>query len=240
MSTLPFAQLYRRLHGIVLDWREAERADYKSFCLEWNEFLGQEFDIEDYIAHLLDGFPTAGEEVDAVVKNVFLRLWHNDLYKFRQEKYKAHTRFGEKAIELENEVAGVSAGLSKEVKYLREDANISRKEADLLWKKAQIATKRLCELGKICKPLVSPPAAAYFISIVEERKAACDLKAKTERDLAEALYRVGFLNMDPAEALQRLWCWDELPKNPATKKVIIALILSNNAAFSYDVPEELR
>ena len=240
LTTPPFAELYRRFHGVVLDWREADRADYKSFCLEWNEFLGQEFDIEDYIAHLLDGFPTAGEEVDAVVKNVFLRLWHNDLYKFRQEKYKAHTRFGEKAIELENEVAGVSAGLSKEVKYLREDANISRKEADLLLKKANIATKSLSELGKICKPLVSPPAAAYFISIVEERKAACDLKAKTERDLAEALYRVGFLNMDPAEALQRLWCWDELPKNPATKKVIIARILSNNAAFSYDVPEELR
>jgi hypothetical protein len=109
-----------------------------------------------------------------------------------------------------------------------------------LLKKANIATKRLCELGKICKPLVSPPAAAYFISIVEERKVAVVLKTKTERDLAEALYRIGFLNMDPAEALNRLWAWDELPKNPATKKVIIARILSNNAAFSYDVPEELR
>lgn len=234
LTTPPFAELYRRLHGVVLDWREAERADYKSFCLEWNEFLGQEFDIEDYIAHLLDGFPTAGEEVDAVVKNVFLRLWHNDLYNFRQEKYKAYTRFGEKAADLENELA---AGRSKEVQYLREDAYHSRDQADLLWKKAQIATKRLRELGKICR---SPPATAYFISIVDERKTAITLKKKTETDLAEALYRIGFLNMDPAEALNRLWCWDELPKNPATKKVIIARILSNNAAFSYDVPEELR
>jgi len=240
LTTPPFAELYRRLHGVVLDWREADRADYKSFCAPWNEFLGQEFDPEDYITHLLDGFPTAGEEADKVVKNVFLRLWHNDLYKFRQEMYQAHTRFGEKAIELENEVAEVSAGRSKEVRYLREDAYLSRKEADLLWKKANIATKRLRELGKICKPLVSPPAAAYFISIVDERKAVITLKKKTETDLAEALYRVGFLNMDPTEALNRLWCWDELPKNPASKKVVVARILSNNAAFSYDVPEELR
>jgi hypothetical protein len=86
---------------------------------------------------------------------------------------------------------------------------------------------------------VSPPAVAYFISIVEERKVAVVLKTKTETDLAEALYRIGFLNMNPAEALSRLWCWDELPKNPATKKVIIARILSNNFAFSYDVPENL-
>ena len=190
LTTPPFAELYRRLHGVVLDWREADRPDYKSFCLEWNEFLGQEFDIEDYITHLLDGFPTAGEEADKVVKNVFLRLWHNDLYNFP--------------------------------------------------KKGRIATKRLRELGTICKPLVSPPAAAYFSSIVDERKAALALKKKTETDLAEALYRIGFLNMNPAEALNRLWCWDELPKNPATKKVIIARILSNNAAFSADVPEELR
>ena len=190
LTTPPFAELYRRLHGVVLDWREADKSDYKSFCAPWNEFLGQEFDLEDYIAHLLDGFPTAGEEADAVVKNVFLRLWHNDLYNFP--------------------------------------------------KKGRIATKRLRELGKICKPIVSPPAVAYFSSIVDERKAACELKAKTETDLAEALYRIGFLNMNPAEALNRLWCWDELPKNPVTKKVIIARILSNNAAFSYDVPEELR
>jgi hypothetical protein len=232
LSTVPFAELYRKLHGVVLDWREADRADYKSFCLEWNEFLGQEFGIEDYIAHLLDGFPTAGEEVDTVVKNVFLRLWHNDLYNFRQEMYQAHTRFGEKSNKLELE-RGSGQPASEEEKDLRE-------EADHFWKKAQIATKRLRALGKICQPLVSPAAAAYFKTIVDERKAACDLKAKTERDLAEALYRIGFLNMDPAEALNRLWCWDELPKNPVTKKVIIARILSNNAAFSYDVPEELR
>jgi len=230
LTTQPFAELYRRLHGVVLDWRKADKPGYKNTaCLEWNEFLGQEFDLEDYIIHLLDGFPTSGEEADKVVKNVFLRLWHNDLYNFRQEMYKSHTRFGEKAIELENELAGQS----KEVMYLR-------KEADLFWKKAQIATKRLRELGKICQPLVSPPAAAYFKTIVDERKAAITLKKKTETDLAEALYRIGFLNMNPAEALNRLWCWDELPKNPATKKVIIARILSNNAAFSYDVPEELR
>ena len=191
LTTPPFAELYRRLHGVVLDWRKADTPGYKNTaCLEWNEFLGQEFDLEDYITHLLDGFPTAGEEADTVVKNVFLRLWHNDLYNFL--------------------------------------------------KKGRIATKRLRELGKICKPIVSPPAVAYFSSIVDERKAACELKAKTETDLAEALYRIGFLNMNPAEALNRLWCWDELPQNPATKKVIIARILSNNAAFSADVPEELR
>jgi len=231
LTTPPFAELYRRFHGVVLDWREAERTDYKSFCLEWNEFLGQEFDIEDYIAHLLDGFPTAGEEIDAVVKNVFLRLWHNDLYKFRQEKYEAHTRFGEKSNKLELE-RGSGQPASKEEKALRE-------EAGLFWNKAQNATKRLRELGKICLLLVSPPAVAYFISIVEERKVAVVLKTKTETDLAEALYRIGFLNMNPAEALSRLWCWDELPNNPATKKVIIARILSNNFAFSYDVPENL-
>ena len=231
LSTVPFAELYRKLHGVVLDWREADRADYKSFCLEWNEFLGQEFGIEDYIAHLLDGFPTAGEEVDTVVKNVFLRLWHNDLYNFRQEMYQAHTRFGEKSNKLECE-RGSGQPPTKEEKANRE-------EADLFWKKAQNATKRLRELGKICLLLVSPPAVAYFISIVEERKVAVVLKTKTETDLAESLYRIGFLNMDPAEALQRLWCWDELPKNPATKKVIIARILSNNFAFSYDVPENL-
>ena len=240
LTTPPFAELYRRLHGVVLDWREADKSDYKSFCAPWNEFLGQEFDIEDYIIHLLDSFPTAGEEVDTVVKNVFLRLWHNDLYKFRNEMYQAHTRFGEKANELEDWLVKVSAGREREGDGLREDAYLSRKEADLFWKKAQIATKRLRELGKICKPIVSPPAVAYFSSIVDERRAACDLKAKTERDLAEALYRIGFLNMNPAEALNRLWCWDELPKSPATKKVIIARILSNNAAFSADVPEELR
>ena len=228
LTTPPFAELYRRLHGVVLNWREADKPGYKNTaCLEWNEFLGQEFD-----AHLLDGFPIAGEEVDAVVKNVFLRLWHNDLYKFRQEMYEAHTRFGEKSNKLELE-RGSGQPPSEEEKALRE-------EADLFWKKAQIATTRLRELGKICQPLVSPPAAAYFKTIVDERKAACDLQAKTERDLAEALYRIGFLNMNPAEALNRLWCWDELPKNPVTKKVIIARILSNNAAFSYDVPEELR
>ena len=191
LTTPPFAELYRRLHGVVLDWRKADTPGYKNTaCLEWDEFLGQEFDIEDYISHLLDGFPSAGEEADTVVKNVFLRLWHNDLYNFP--------------------------------------------------KKGRIATKRLRELGKICKPIVSPPAVAYFSSIVDERKAACELKAKTETDLVDALYRIGFLNMNPAEALNRLWCWDELPKNPVTKKVIIARILSNNAAFSYDVPEELR
>jgi hypothetical protein len=232
LTTPPFAELYRKLHGVVLDWREADRADYKNTaCLEWNEFLGQEFDIEDYLNHLLDGFPTAGEETDAVVKNVFLRLWHNDLYKFRQEMYEAHTRFGEKSNKLELE-RGSGQPASKEEKALRE-------EADLFWKKAQNATKRLRELGKICLLLVSPPAVAYFISIVEERKVAVVLKTKTETDLAEALYRIGFLNMNPAEALSRLWCWDELPKNPATKKVIIARILSNNFAFSYDVPENL-
>ena len=189
LTTPPFAELYRRLRGVVLDWREADRPDYKNtVCPLWDEFLGQEFDPEDYITHLLDGFPTAGEEADKVVKNVFLRLWHNDLF----------------------------------------------------WKKGQIAKKMLRELGKICRPLVSPPAAAYFNSIVDERKAACALKAKTERDLAEALYRIGFLNMNPAEALNRLWCWDELPHNPATKKVVVARILSNNAAFSQDIPEELR
>ena len=232
LTTPPFAELYRKLHGVVLDWREADRADYKNTaCLEWNEFLGQEFDIEDYLNHLLDGFPTAGEETDAVVKNVFLRLWHNDLYKFRQEMYEAHTRFGEESNKLELE-RGSGQPASKEEKALRE-------EADLFWKKAQNATKRLRELGKICLLLVSPPAVAYFISIVEERKVAVVLKTKTETDLAEALYRIGFLNMNPAEALSRLWCWDELPNNPATKKVIIARILSNNFAFSYDVPENL-
>ena len=191
LTTVPFAELYRRLHGVVLDWREADNPGYKNTaCPLWNEFLEQEFDIEDYIAHLLDGFPTAGEEVDAVVKNVFLRLWHNDLYKFT--------------------------------------------------KKGQIATKSLCELGKICRALVPPEAASYFNSIVEERKAALALKKKIETDLAETLYRIGVLSMDPAEALCRVWRCDELPQNPATKKVIIARILSNNAAFSYDVPEELR
>ena len=199
LTTPPFAELYRRLHGVVLDWRKADTPGYKNTaCLEWNEFLGQEFNIEDYISHLLDGFPSAGEEADTVVKNVFLRLWHNDLYNFRQEKYKA-----------------------------------LREEADHFW-------KRLRALGKFCQPLASPPAAAYFKTIVDERKEALALKAKTETDLVDALYRIGFLNMNPAEALNRLWCWDELPKNPVTKKVIIARILSNNAAFSYDVPEELR
>ena len=237
LTTPPFAELYCRLHGVVLDWREADKSGYKNTaCLEWNELLGQEFNPKDYIVHLLGGFPIAGEEVDAVVKNVFLRLWHNDLYKFRQEMYEAHTRFGEKSHKMEFERIGAAAPPlppTKEEKALRE-------EADLFWKKAKIATNVLRELGKICQPLVSPPAAAYFKTIVDERKAACDLKAKTERDLAEALYRIGFLNMDPAEALNRLWCWDELPKNPVTKKVIIARILSNNAAFSYDVPEDLR
>ena len=237
LTTPPFAELYRRLHGVVLDWREADKPDYKNTaCLEWNELLGQELSPKDYIAHLLGGFPIAGEEADTVVKNVFLRLWHNDLYKFRQEMYQAHTRFGEKSNKLECERHGAAVPqqpASKEEKALRE-------EADLFWKKAQIATKRLRELGKICQPLVSPPAAAYFKTIVDERKEALALKAKTETDLAEALYRIGFLNMNPAEALNRLWCWDELPKNPVTKKVIIARILSNNAAFSYDVPEELR
>ena len=233
LTTPPFAELYHRLHGVVLDWREADKPDYKNTaCLEWNEFLGQEISPKDYIAHLLGGFPIAGEEVDAVVKNVFLRLWHNDLYKFRQEMYEAHTRFGEKSNKLELErISGQPP--TKEEKALRE-------EADLFWKKAQIATKMLCELGKICQSLTSPPAAAYFSSIVDERKEALALKKKTETDLAEALYRIGFLNMNPAEALNRLWCWDEMPSNPATKKVIIARILSNNAAFSYDVPQELR
>lgn len=230
LTTPPFAELYRRLHGVVLDWRKADTAGYKnSACLEWDEFLGQEFDLEDYITHLLDGFPTAGEEVDKVVKNVFLRLWHNDLYNFRQEKYKAHTRFGEKAIELENELAGQS----KEEKALRE-------EADLFWKKAQIATKRLRELGKICQPLVSPPAAAYFKTIVDESKAARDLKEKTETDLANALWRVGFLNCEPYGAVRTLYSWDEMPRNPVTKKVQIASILSPHASFNYDVPQDLR
>ena len=153
LTTPPFAELYHRLHGVVLDWREADKPDYKNTaCLEWNEFLGQELSPKDYIAHLLGGFPIAGEEVDAVVKNVFLRLWHNDLYKFRQEMYQAHTRFGEKSNKLELE-RGSGQPASKEEKDLRE-------EADLFWKKAQIATKMLCELGKICQPLVSPPAAA--------------------------------------------------------------------------------
>ena len=233
LTTLPFAELYRRLHGEVLDWRYADRADYKNAaCTLWNEFLGQEFDFEDYLNHLLDSFPTAGEEADAVVKNVFLRLWHNDLYNFRQEMYQAHTRFGEKANELELErISGQPP--TKEEKALRKDA-------DLFWKKAQIATTRLRELGKICQPLVSPPAAAYFKTIVDERKAARELKEKTETDLAEALYRIGFLNINPTEALNRLWCWDEMPRNPVLKKVQIASILSPHASFNYDVPQDLR
>jgi len=233
LTTPPFAELYRRLHGEVLDWREADKPGYKNTaCLEWNEFLGQEFDFEDYLNHLLDGFPTAGEETDAIVKNVFLRLWHNDLYKFRQEMYEAHTRFGKKSHKLEFE-RGSGQPPSKEEKALRE-------EADLFWKKAQIATNVLRELGKICQPLVSPPAAAYFKTIVDERKAACDLKAKTERDLANALWRVGFLNCEPYGAVRTLYSWDEMPRNPVTKKVQIASILSPHASFNYDVPQELR
>ena len=233
LTTPPFAQLYRRLHGVVLDWREADRADYKNTaCLEWNDFLGQEFSHKDYIAHLLDGFPTVGEEADAVVKNVFLRLWHNDLYKFRQEMYESHTRFGEKSNKLEFE-RGSRQPPSKEEKYLRE-------EADLFWKKAKIATNMLRELGKICQPLVSPPAAAYFKTIVDERKAARDLKEKTETDLARALWRVGFLNCEPYGAVRTLYSWDEMPRNPVTKKVQIASILSPHASFNYDVPQELR
>ena len=237
LTTPPFAQLYRRLHGVVLDWREADRSDYKNTaCLEWNEFLGQELDIKDYIAHLLDGFPTAGEEADAVVKNVFLRLWHNDLYKFRQEMYPAHTRFGEKSNKLEFERIGAAAPPlppTKEEKALRE-------EAELFWKKAQIATEMLRELGKICQPLVSPPAAAYFKTIVDERKAARDLKEKTETDLANALWRVGFLKCEPYGAVRTLYSWDEMPRNPVLKKVQIASILSPHASFNYDVPQELR
>ena len=240
LTTLPFAELYRRLHGEVLDWRDADRADYKSFCAPWNEFLGQEFDFEDYLNHLLDSFPTAGEEADAVVKNVFLRLWHNDLYNFRQEMYQAHTRFGEKSNKLERERIGAAAVGTLPFLPPTKEEKALRKDADHFWKKAQIATTRLRELGKICQPLVSPPAAAYFNSIVDERKAACALKAKTETDLAEALYRIGFLNMNPAEALNRLWCWDELPRNHATKKVQIASILSPHASFNYDVPQDLR
>jgi hypothetical protein len=234
LTTPPFAELYRRLHGVVLDWREADRADYKNTaCLEWNEFLGQELSPKDYIAHLLGGFPITGEEADAVVKNVFLRLWHNDLYKFRQEMYEAHTRFGEKSNKLEFE-CGSAQPPSKEEKYLRE-------EADLFWKKAQIATKMLRELGKICQPLVSPPAAAYFKTIVDERKAARELKEKTETDLANALWRAGFLDgRDPYEAVRTLYSWDEMPRNPVTKKVQIASILSPHASFNYDVPQELR
>jgi len=229
LTTPPFAELYRKLHGVVLDWREADRADYKNTaCLEWNEFLGQEFDIKDYIAV----FPTAGEEAHAVVKNVFLRLWHNDLYKFRQEMYEAHTRFGEKSNKLQFE-RGSAQPASKEEKYLRE-------EADLFWKKAQIATTRLRELGKICQPLVSPPAAAYFKTIVDESKAARELKEKTETDLANALWRVGFLNREPYCAVRTLYSWNEMPRNPVTKKVQIASILSPHASFNYDVPEELR
>jgi hypothetical protein len=237
LTTPPFAELYRRLHGVVLDWREADKSGYKNTaCLEWNELLGQEFSPKDYIAHLLGGFPIAGEEVDAVVKNVFLRLWHNDLYKFRQEMYEAHTRFGEKSNKLERERIGAAAPPpppSKEEKALRE-------EADLFWKKAQIATNVLRELGKICQPLVSPPAAAYFKTIVDERKAARDLKEKTEADLANALWRVGFLNCEPYGAVRTLYSWDEMPRNPVTKKVQIASILSPHASFNYDVPQELR
>ena len=237
LTTLPFAELYRRLHGVVLDWREADKSGYKNTaCLEWNELLGQEFNPKDYIAHLLGGFPIAGEEVDAVVKNVFLRLWHNDLYKFRQEMYEAHTRFGEKSNKLERERIGAAAPPlppTKEEKALRE-------EADLFWKKAQIATTRLRELGKICQPLVSPPAAAYFSSIVDERKAARELKEKTETDLARALWRVGFLNCEPYGAVRTLYSWDEMPRNPVTKRVQIASILSPHASFNYDVPQELR
>ena len=233
LTTLPFAELYRRLHGVVLDWREADKSGYKNTaCLEWNELLGQELNPKDYIVHLLGGFPIAGEEVDAVVKNVFLRLWHNDLYKFRQEMYQAHTRFGEKSNKLELErISGQPP--TKEEKALRE-------EADLFWKKAQIATTRLRELGKICQPLVSPPAAAYFSSIVDERKAARELKEKTETDLARALWRVGFLNCEPYGAVRTLYSWDEMPRNPVTKKVQIASILSPHASFNYDVPQELR
>ena len=110
----------------------------------------------------------------------------------------------------------------------------------LLWKKAQVATTRLRELGKICQPLVSPPAAAYFSSIVDERKAARELKEKTETDLARALWRVGFLNCEPYGAVRTLYSWDEMPRNPVTKKVQIASILSPHASFNYDVPQELR
>ena len=240
LTTPPFAQLYRRLHGVVLDWREADRADYKNTaCLEWNEFLGHVFSPKDYISNLLHVFPTAGEEADAVVKNVFLRLWHNDLYKFRQEMYEAHTRFGEKSIKLELErereawQRGSGQPPSEEEKALRE-------EADLFWKKAQISTEMLRELGKICQPLVSPPAAAYFKTIVDERKAACDLKEKTETDLAKALWRVGFLKCEPYGAVRTLYSWDEMPRNPVLKKVQIASILSPHASFNYDVPQELR
>ena len=240
LTTPPFAELYRRLHGVVLDWREADRADYKSFCAPWNEFLGQELDIKDYLNHLLDGFPTAGEEADAVVKNVFLRLWHNDLYKFRQEMYEAHTRFGEKSNKLERERIGAAAAGTVAALPPTKEEKALREEADLFWKKAQIATTRLRELGKICQPLVSHPAAAYFKTIVDERKAACDLKAKTETDLARALWRVGFLNCEPYGAVRILYSWDEMPRNPVTKKVQIASILSPHASFNYDVPEELR
>ena len=240
LTTPPFAELYRRLHGVVLDWREADRADYKSFCAPWNEFLGQELDIKDYLNHLLDGFPTAGEEADAVVKNVFLRLWHNDLYKFRQEMYEAHTRFGEKSNKLERERIGAAAAGTVAALPPTKEEKALREEADLFWKKAQIATTRLRELGKICQPLVSPPAAAYFSSIVDERKAARELKEKTETDLARALWRVGFLNCEPYGAVRTLYSWDEMPRNPVLKKVQIASILSPHASFNYDVPEELR
>ena len=148
LTTPPFAELYRRLHGVVLDWREADKPGYKNTaCLEWNELLGQELSPKDYIAHLLGGFPITGEEVDAVVKNVFLRLWHNDLYKFRQEMYEAHTRFGEKSNKLERERIGAAAvGTVAALPPTKEEKAL-REEADLFWKKAQIATTRLRELG---------------------------------------------------------------------------------------------
>jgi len=82
-----FASIRDRFCGTVLASPPPpfSRRDRKT-PWRWYEFLQFEWDklgdeaLTDYVLHLLDSFPSAGKEADMLVKNVFLRFWHNDLF----------------------------------------------------------------------------------------------------------------------------------------------------------------
>jgi hypothetical protein len=169
-----FAEIRRRLKGEVLDWRDADegpRAKDKT-ALFWDEFLGfnwQEhgvFSLKDYADHLLDGFPSAGKQQDAEVRNVFLRLWHNDIYDYIAEMMKAANRWASdlKASEGEHSSRRMEGPYAAEV--LEWEAWL-RERVDFFRKRTAVARSTLDLLSKISQIYLPAPASAYFSAITE-------------------------------------------------------------------------
>jgi hypothetical protein len=169
-----FAEIRRRLKGEVLNWRDADYGPSTNdkTALFWDDFLGfnwreqSEFYLKDYADHLLDGFPSAGKQEDAEVRNVFLRLWHNEIYDYIAKMIKAANRWASdlKDSEGEHSARRMEGPFAAEV-LEREDW--LRERVDFFRKRTAVARSTLDLLSKISQIYLPASASAYFSAITE-------------------------------------------------------------------------